>query len=74
MVDGVLGIETDGFERHSSRQAYREDRRRWNLTVTTGVPTLRITFERLLNEPEAFILTVRAARNSIQTAQFRSPS
>lgn len=68
-VDGALGLETDGYDSHSSRQAYREDRRRWNLTVVRGVPTLRITFEMLLNQPEAFVRLVREGLETVQRAQ-----
>jgi len=68
-VDGLLGVETDGYESHSSRQAYREDRRRWNLTVVHGVPTLRITFEMLLNQPDAFIRLVREAMQTVQAGR-----
>ncbi|MGF9646811.1 hypothetical protein AAIH32_02495 [Pseudarthrobacter oxydans] len=61
LVDGLLGIETDGYAYHSSRAAYREDRRRWNLTVVRGVPTLRVTFEMLLSEPREFVRMVHQA-------------
>ena len=60
-VDGLLGIETDGYAHHSSRQAYREDRRRWNITVVRGVPTLRVTFEMLVGEPGEFVRMVHQA-------------
>lgn len=60
-VDGVLGIEADGYAHHSSREAYREDRRRWNVTVMRGVPTLRVTFEMLVREPAEFVGMVRRA-------------
>lgn len=61
LVDGLLGIETDGYAHHSSRQAYREDRRRWNITVVRGVPTLRVTFEMLVGEPGEFVRMVHQA-------------
>lgn len=61
LVDGLLGIETDGFVHHSSREAYREDRRRWNITVIQGVPTLRVTFELLFREPGEFVRMVQQA-------------
>lgn len=61
LVDGIVGIETDGYAHHSSREAYREDRRRWNITVIRGVPTLRVTFEMLLGEPREFVLMVQQA-------------
>ncbi|WP_411373822.1 hypothetical protein ACLH0K_11985 [Arthrobacter sp. MPF02] len=61
LVDGLLGIETDGFAHHSDRAAYREDRRRWNITVIRGVPTLRVTFDMLQNQPEEFVRMVHQA-------------
>jgi hypothetical protein len=68
LVDGLLGIETDGYAHHSSRQAYREDRRRWNVTVVRGVPTLRVTFEMLLREPGEFVRMVHQALGTYRTA------
>lgn len=61
MVDGILGIETDGYESHSGRAAYREDRRRWNVTVVAGVPTLRITYEMVIGSPQEFVDLVAKA-------------
>ncbi|MFJ6079174.1 type IV toxin-antitoxin system AbiEi family antitoxin domain-containing protein [Pseudarthrobacter sp. NPDC092419] len=69
LVDGLVGIETDGYAHHSGRAAYREDRRRWNVTVIRGVPTLRVTFEMLLNEPGEFVLMVRQALATYRAAQ-----
>jgi len=69
LVDGLLGIETDGFAHHSSREAYREDRRRWNATVVHGVPILRVTFEMLLHEPDGFVKMVRRALATYRSAQ-----
>ena len=69
LVDGLLGVETDGYAHHSSREAYREDRRRWNVTVVQGVPTLRVTFEMLLNEPDGFVRMVQRALATYRTAQ-----
>ena len=69
LVDGLLGIETDGYAHHSSREAYREDRRRWNITVVRGVPTLRVTFEMLLSEPNEFVRMVQQALATYRTAQ-----
>ncbi|WP_224026581.1 type IV toxin-antitoxin system AbiEi family antitoxin domain-containing protein [Arthrobacter sp. NicSoilC5] len=69
LVDGLLGVETDGYAHHSSREAYREDRRRWNVTVVRGVPTLRVTFEMLLNEPDGFVRMVQRALATYRTAQ-----
>lgn len=69
LVDGLLGIETDGYAHHSSREAYREDRRRWNVTVVRGVPTLRVTFEMLLSEPNEFVRMVQQALATYRTAR-----
>lgn len=69
LVDGLLGIETDGYAHHSSREAYREDRRRWNVTVVRGVPVLRVTFEMLINEPNGFVRMVQQALATYRTAQ-----
>lgn len=69
LVDGLLGIEADGYAHHSSRQAYREDRRRWNVTVIRGVPTLRVTFEMLVRDPAEFVGIVRKALAMYGTAR-----
>lgn len=69
LVDGLLGIEADGYAFHSSRAAYREDRRRWNVTVVRGVPTLRVTFEMLQGEPQMFVRMVQQALATYRSAQ-----
>ena len=69
LVDGLLGIETDGYAHHSSRDAYREDRRRWNVGVVRGVPVLRVTFEMVLNEPQEFVRMVQRALATYRAAQ-----
>lgn len=61
VVDGVLGIEADGRQYHSDRRDFEEDRRRWNLLTTRGVPILRVTRALVVNDPGQFILLVRAA-------------
>lgn len=69
LVDGLLGIEMDGYVHHSSREAYREDRRRWNVTVVRGVPTPRVAFEMLLNGQGEFVQMVREALATYRTAR-----
>lgn len=71
MVDGVgrvdflvgerLIVELDGYEFHSGRTEYRNDRARWNRATALGFITLRITAEMILRNPEEFIRLVRAA-------------
>ncbi|HET7414414.1 MAG TPA: type IV toxin-antitoxin system AbiEi family antitoxin domain-containing protein [Arthrobacter sp.] len=58
-VDGVLGVEVDGAGYHSSREAYREDRRRWNRLTRGAVPILRVTYEMAVHQPVSFIALVR---------------
>jgi very-short-patch-repair endonuclease len=50
-LDGWLVLEGDGFEHHSSRKNYREDRRRGNSLVEHGVVTLRFSYEDLQGRP-----------------------
>ncbi|OMH23385.1 hypothetical protein BKD30_12775 [Tersicoccus phoenicis] len=59
MVEGTVGVEVDGAQFHSDRRAYREDRRRWNLLTRQGVPVLRVTYEMVVHDPEAFVSLVR---------------
>ena len=69
LVDGLLSVEADGYAHHACREAYREDRRRWNVTVIRSVPTLRVTYEMLLGEPQEFVRLVRQALATYRSAQ-----
>ena len=68
MVDGRLGIETDGAGFHMDRTSFEEDRRRWNVTTRLGIPTLVVSYPLLLNRPDEFIAMVREALNRISAA------
>ncbi|WP_434995093.1 endonuclease domain-containing protein [Arthrobacter sp. Ld5] len=61
MVDGILGIEADGRQYHSGQGEFEEDRRRWNLLTTRGVPVLRVTHALLTRRPDHFLALVRHA-------------
>ena len=71
MIDGVgrvdflvgerLIVELDGYEFHSGRTEYRNDRARWNRATARGFITLRITAEMILRSPDEFIRLVRTA-------------
>ena len=65
MVDGRLGIETDGAGFHMDRASFEEDRRRWNVTTRLGIPTLVVSYALLLNRPEEFIAMVRDTLNRL---------
>ena len=68
MVDGRLGIETDGAGFHMDRTSFEEDRRRWNVTTRLGIPTLVVSYPLLLNRPDEFIAMVREALNRLSAA------
>ncbi|MDN5669185.1 MAG: type IV toxin-antitoxin system AbiEi family antitoxin domain-containing protein [Renibacterium salmoninarum] len=61
LVDGVLGVELDGREHHSSAHAFDEDRRRNNQCVINGIPTLRIKYSLLIFHAEEFLALVAQA-------------
>ena len=68
MVDGRLGIETDGAGFHMDRTSFEEDRRRWNVTTRLGIPTLVVSYALLLNRPDEFIAMVRDTLNRLSAA------
>lgn len=61
LVGDRLIVEIDGYEFHSGRAEYRNDRDRWNRATARGFITLRITAEMILRDPEEFIRLVQAA-------------
>jgi very-short-patch-repair endonuclease len=60
LVDGWLVVEVDGFEFHSSRQEYREDRRRANALAARGFVVLRFSYEDVVHHPVAVIGIVQS--------------
>ena len=68
MVDGRLGIETDGAKFHMDRASFEEDRRRWNVTTRRGIPTLVVSYPMLRYRPEEFIAMVRDTLNQLTAA------
>lgn len=55
LVNGWLVLEADGYEFHSNRKAYREDRSRGNGISEHGLVLLRYTYEDLRARP-GFVL------------------
>lgn len=53
-------VEIDGFEHHSSWQAFQDDRRRQNLLACHGWTVIRFTWA-MLDDPEYVIETISAA-------------
>lgn len=68
MVDGRLGIETDGAGFHMDKTSFEEDRRRWNVTTRLGIPTLVVSYPLLKNRPEEFIAMVHDTLNRLSAA------
>lgn len=68
MVDGRLGIETDGSGYHMDKASFEEDRRRWNVTTRRGIPTLVVSYQLLRDHPEEFIAMVRETMSRLSAA------
>lgn len=68
MVDGRLGIETDGAGFHMDKPSFEEDRRRWNVTTRLGVPTLVVSYSMVKNRPREFVGLVRDTLRSLDRA------
>ncbi len=66
-VEGILIVELDGFEFHSTRQTFREDRRRNNAALIAGLRYVRFTFEDLMQG--LVVPTVLAALKAARSAQ-----
>ena len=54
-----LIVEADGFEFHSSRSAYRDDRRCGNAYTRNGWRFLRFSWEDVVDHPEEVLAAVR---------------
>ncbi|WP_146070252.1 hypothetical protein [Arthrobacter sp. GMC3] len=67
LVEGVLGLETDGERHHNTPQGWAEDLRRDNLLVIKGVWKLRIPANVVLYNPELMLRWVRQALQRIDS-------
>lgn len=61
LVDGVLGIETDGEKYHNTPEAWAEDLRRDTMYVLEGIWRLRIPASVVLYHPEVMLRWVEQA-------------
>lgn len=68
MVDGRLGVETDGAGFHMDKPSFEEDRRRWNVTTRLGVPTLVVSYSLVKHRPREFVAMVRDTLRSLERA------
>ncbi len=69
LVEGILGVETDGETYHNTPDGWEEDLRRDNLLVVRGLWCLRIPAQVVLQRPDIMMLWVRQALDRIQGAQ-----
>jgi hypothetical protein len=67
LVEGILGLETDGEKYHNTPQGWAEDLRRDNLLVIEGVWKLRIPASVVLYNPDLMLLWVKLALERIGT-------
>jgi very-short-patch-repair endonuclease len=63
-----LVVEVDGFAFHSSRAAFERDRRRDAELQASGHRVLRLTWRRLVEEPEAVVAQLAALLNAARPA------
>jgi very-short-patch-repair endonuclease len=67
-VDRRLAIEVDGFEHHSSPEAFQRDRTRQNRLVALGWTVLRFTWDDVVRRPAMVASTIREAINRLPAA------
>jgi len=63
-----LVVEVDGFAFHGPRAAFERDRRRDAELQALGYRVLRITWRRLVEEPEAVVALIAAALSAARSA------
>lgn len=68
LVEGILGVETDGEKYHNTPQGWAEDLRRDNLLVLQGMWKLRIPAAVVLYNPELMLSWVKQALAQIQAS------
>ena len=62
-----LIVELDGFEFHSSREAFEQDRKRDATLLLAGYRVLRFTWRRVYDEPQEVVAIVREALSASRT-------
>ena len=66
LIEGVLIMEIDGYEFHSDRDAFQNDRNRTRAAFLRGYPTLRFTYKD--------VLTPGTIRKAVLTAFRKNPT
>ena len=63
-----MAIEVDGYEHHSSPEAFQRDRTRQNRLVALGWTVLRFTWDDVVKRPAMVAQTIRDAVNRLPAA------
>lgn len=61
LIEGVLGLETDGEKFHNTPTGWADDLVRNNLLIIQGLPCLRVSPQMVLQRPELLLDWVRQA-------------
>lgn len=61
LIEGLLGLETDGEQFHNTPSGWADDLIRNNLLMIKGLPCLRVTAQVVLQRPELLLDWVRQA-------------
>ena len=72
LIDDWLVVEADGYENHSNRTAYRNDRRRGVAGVFGGWVTLRFSYEDITLHADRVVATVQAVLARHRRGAFRT--
>lgn len=64
LVDGWLIVEIDGYAHHSSREQFRNDRRRANLLAEKGMVLLRFSYEDVMFRTAQLVAQIRSVHAS----------
>lgn len=64
-----LAVEIDGYEHHSGRVPFEQDRARQNALVRAGWTVLRFTYAQLLSDPAEVVAMVRSVLRQCQNSQ-----
>ena len=70
LVEGILVVELDGFEHHSGRAQYRNDRRRANALTCMGLRLVRFTYEDVVHRPNWVVACVFEAFGATPPRRF----
>ncbi|WP_176451809.1 endonuclease domain-containing protein [Enemella dayhoffiae] len=57
----MLGVEVNGFERHTQREVFEDDHWRRNALTLAGWTVLEFTWRMIQDHPESFVTTVQNA-------------